>query len=406
MMRSVQGGGNPPEAGWPQGMTLLVQQALPTMGPLLLVPVLPLILREYGAMPGAAYWVPSLLTVPALCMALLSVFAGALGDRIGRRAPLIAALTLYGAAGMAPLFLSGFNAILVSRLLLGICEAMIVTLSMTMLADYFTGVRRDRWLALVSTVASGSAVLFLALSGVLGARFGWRAPTAVYGLSLLIVPAMLAFTWEPKHARGPAADAPGQAFPWAHVLAVGAATLVGGSFFFIVAIQQAFGLIELGVTDPARIGLLTSVCGLGNPIGSLIFRRFVTTRTSRLIAVEMALLGGGMLMMSQAGSDIAFSVSAFCALIGAGMLMPTLVTWMVRGLPFAARGRGVGIFQSLFSAGQFASGLILPFLARNVVDGFLSAFAVLGVTGFVIALCAVVRSLGGGVPHLPNGAPA
>lgn len=80
------------EADWPQGLTLLTQQALPTMGPLLLVPVIPLIIREYGAMPGAAYWVPSLLTVPALCMALFAGAAGAVGDRIGRRGPLIAAL--------------------------------------------------------------------------------------------------------------------------------------------------------------------------------------------------------------------------------------------------------------------------------------------------------------------------
>ena len=59
------------QANWVQATTLLVQQALPTMGPLLLVPVVPLIMAEYGSMPGAAYWVPSLLTVPALCMALL-----------------------------------------------------------------------------------------------------------------------------------------------------------------------------------------------------------------------------------------------------------------------------------------------------------------------------------------------
>ena len=96
--------------------------------------------------------------------------------------------------------------------------------------------------------------------------------------------------------------------------------------------------------------------------------------------------------MSQATSDITFSIAAFCALIGAGLLMPTLITWMVRGLPFAVRGRGVGIFQSLFSTGQFASGLILPFLARNVVNGVLAAYAVLGAIALVMAGLAFARA--------------
>ena len=401
-MNSTQHESDEREAEWPQGVTLLLQQALPTMGPLLLVPVIPLIMVEYGDMPGAAYWVPSLLTVPALCMALLSVFAGALGDRIGRRWPLIFALVLYGAAGMAPLMLTGFAAIFTSRLLLGICEALIVTLSVTMLADYFTGKRRDRWLALINAVGAGSAVVFLALSGFLGAQFGWRAPTAVYGLALFIVPAMLAFTWEPRRHHAEVVDSGTVAFPWTHVLAVGAVTIVGSSLFFVVAIQQAFGLIELGVTDPARIGLLTAIAGMGNPLGSLIFSRLVGVATSRLIALDMLLIGGGLLAMSQATSDVAFAVAAFGGLIGAGMLMPTLMTWMVRGLPFEVRSRGVGIFQSVFFAGQFASGLVLPWLARNVVDGMLEAFAVLGVVSLIMAGLAVGRAKMGWAARQPS----
>ena len=390
-MHSAEQENHEREADWPQGVTLLVQQALPTMGPLLLVPVVPLIMAEYGDMPGAAYWVPSLLTVPALCMALLSIFAGALGDRIGRRWPLIVALVLYGVAGMAPLVLTGFAAIFTSRLLLGICEALIVTLSVTMLADYFTGKRRDRWLALVTTVASGSGVLFLSLSGMLGAQFGWRAPTAIYGFALVLVPAMMLFTWEPKRPSAEPVDDGTTMFPWAHVLSVGAVTLIGSSFFFIIAIQQAFGLIDLGVNDPARIGLLTAISGMGNPVGSLVFRRFVGVPTGRLLFVELLLMGGGLVAMGYASTDVAFTAAAFCGLIGAGMLMPTLMTWMIRGLPFGVRSRGIGIFQSLFSAGQFASGLILPFLARNVVDGTQAAFALLGLIAIVLAAIAFVR---------------
>ena len=381
----------PREANWVQGTTLLSQQVLPTMGPLLLVPVVPLIIQEYGTMPGADYWVPALLTVPALCIALFSFFAGAIGDRFGRRYPLILALVLYGAAGMAPLVLTSFPAVFASRILLGVCEALIATLSMTLLGDYFSGARRDRWLALIATVGAGSAILFLALSGAVGGAFGWRAPTAIYGLAFLVVPAMLLWTWEPRR-HAVEVVSPAEPFPLRHVLLVGAATLIGGTYFFMVAIQQAFGLVEMGVTDPGRIGLLTAIAGFGNPIGSLIFRRLVTAKRGLLIGVEMVLIGGGLIGMSQAPTDIMFCVSAFVASLGAGMLMPTLITWMIGGLPYSARGRGAGIFQSTFCFGQFASGLVLPFMAHTVVGGVLPAFGVFGLVALGLAVAAFLFS--------------
>ena len=70
--------------------------------------------------------------------------------------------------------------------------------------------------------------------------------------------------------------------------------------------------------------------------------------------------------------------SLFLGLFAAGLLMPTLITWTMSGLDFAVRGRGTGIFQSLFALGQFASGLAVPFLARALAGGVLPAFAVLG----------------------------
>ncbi|MEG3178724.1 NAD-dependent epimerase/dehydratase family protein [Sphingomonas sp. RB3P16] len=66
---------------------------------------------------------------------------------------------------------------------------------------------------------------------------------------------------------------------------------------------------------------------------------------------------------------------------------------MVRGLPFAVRGCGIGSFQSLFSACQFASGLIVPFLTRNVMHSVLSAFALMGVIAVVMAAIAFARSV-------------
>lgn len=52
------------------GVILLITSVMPVMAIISLVPVLPLLMREFGAMPGAGMLVPIMMTVPALCVAL------------------------------------------------------------------------------------------------------------------------------------------------------------------------------------------------------------------------------------------------------------------------------------------------------------------------------------------------
>jgi hypothetical protein len=60
------------EPGVMTGIALLLPITLSTMAIVLLAPVLPGILAEFSGVPGHEYWVPMILTIPALCIALLS----------------------------------------------------------------------------------------------------------------------------------------------------------------------------------------------------------------------------------------------------------------------------------------------------------------------------------------------
>ncbi len=384
-----------PAARWPQGVVLVALAVLPAMGAMLLVPVVPLLQQRFGTMANASYWIPALLTAPALCIALFAGLAGWLGDRFGRRPLLIGALSLYGVAGLAPMVLDDFTAIFSARIVLGICEAAIITLSATLLGDYFTGRARERWLASMSTTVTLSVVLLLAIGGWLGSLLGWRGPFAAYAVAFLIAPLTIMVIWEPKRkaASGAEESIPKEPFPWEHMLRTGGMTLFGSTLFYTLAIQQGLGLSALGVTDPARIGLLSSIASLANPMGALAFLLIARLRTPLLLGIEFGVIAAALLLMGSAHSDVVFAAAAFLGLFGAGLLLPTLITWTMSGLSYSVRGRGTGIFQSLFALGQFASGLIVPALANEVVDGILPAFAVLGwvagaacVTGLVLAL--------------------
>jgi len=83
------------QAGTLQGILLLLPITMAVMGLIVLVPVLPQIFAYYRNVPGVEYLVPLMLTLPALCVALLSPVAGVVVDFFGRRKTCIGALIIY-----------------------------------------------------------------------------------------------------------------------------------------------------------------------------------------------------------------------------------------------------------------------------------------------------------------------
>ncbi len=384
------------------GISLLLPITLSTMAIVLLAPILPRMLAEYSAIPNFDYWVPMILTVPALCVALFSPVAGMLGDWFGRRRLLMWSFVAYAIVGVAPVFLTDIKAIIASRIGVGISEALIMVLTTTMIGDYFSGAARDKWLAGQTAFASMSALVFFNLGGQLG-QFGWRAPFWVYASALLMLVLVWRFTWEPSERdSGDVADrAPHHAswagFPMAKMMGIVIVTIFGSVLFYTVQIQSAVGLAELGVSDPARAGFLTSVASIGVPLGTFIYSRIGRWPVFRLLAIEFAMLAIGFLMMSRTQETTPFLIGCFINQLGAGMLLPTLLVWAMSLLTFEMRGRGSGIWTGAFSVGQFLSPIAVTFAGRQV-GGLLPAFGVLSAAALIGAVLAGAAMLRKGRP--------
>lgn len=376
-------------AGTATGLALVAPITLSTMAIVLLVPVLPTLLRQFADLPGRDYWVPALLTVPALCVALFSPVAGILGDRFGRRALLLWALLLYGLLGTMPLYLSDFGAIFASRIGVGFTEAVLVTLSTTMIADYFAGEARNRWLAAQTAVASVSATGFFLLGGFLGG-FSWRAPFLVYASAFAMMVVVALFTWDVKRpAKTEQRTSSSWAdFPSAHMSRVVGTTLLGSILFYTLQIQVSPGLAALGVTAPEQIGMLTALVSLGVPIGTVIYGRMSKESVPALLAIDFAILAAGLLVMGLAHGPTSFLAGCAVAQLGAGMLLPTLLVWAVGGVPFELRARVTGIWTGAFTLGQFLSPIAVTF-ATSRVGGLQSTFQVLSLLALVAVGVAV-----------------
>nr|WP_253926606.1 MFS transporter [Dickeya dadantii] len=110
---------------------------------------------------------------------------------------LILATVLYAVTGMLPALLDDLGSIVLSRLVFGCAEATIMTCCTTLIADYWHGQERGRFVNLQVVSIGIVGALFFVIGGALG-EHSWRLPFYLYLLPLLLVPAMIGVLWEPQ----------------------------------------------------------------------------------------------------------------------------------------------------------------------------------------------------------------
>ncbi len=346
-----------------QGVVLSLLAILPTMGAVLIVPILPLFARAFATFPGIGIVAPVMLTLPALCIGLFSPLAGAAADRFGRGRLLICALVVYAIAGVAPALLNSIPLIIASRIVVGMSEAVIMTCCTTLVGDYFSGNARERWLSYQGVFVAAGATLLFVVGGMLG-TLGWRAPFLAYAIALPLALIAALTLREPR--PGDAAGAVEQAFPWIAFRRFMLLATFAAIAFYAVPVQLGFILAGIGIDAPQTIGLLAGLESLAVAMGALAFRSVSRFGCNTLVAAAAVIAGGGFVTIAYAHGVASMVVGLILNGIGTGLLIPTLLAMTMEQLPFELRGRGMGIYMGSFFIGQFASPIVVNVLGSVV----------------------------------------
>lgn len=399
--------------GFAQGLFLLLPITLAVIGVSVFTATVAQMQEHFKSVPNGDYLVNLLQTMPGFWIVAFSPVAGWLADKFGRRQILIWSMIVYAVAGVAPFKMEGIYAILFTRCLVGMCESVVLTITTTMLCDYFKGRSRERWLASQTGVASLSALVIIPLGGVLGSMFGWQGPFLVYLYSLLLVIFVAIFCWEPVHEAPLAAevaavdaDAKYQEIPVLRMTGILLITLVGSMMFYSTITQNANAFVQLGVTNPADIGRYATLASFGVPIGTILFWGLGRLHIGLLLFIDFLLIGIGFTWMSSSTTPMVYVYAANVQQVGCGLVLPTLLVWATRGLAYRIRGRGNGLWQGAFGLGLFVSGATLTFLGKQFDNSILAAFGALGKVCFVAAAAAIIGKFVWGKNALPSSAPA
>jgi EmrB/QacA subfamily drug resistance transporter len=202
---------------------------------------LPDLARETGASQTEITWIVDSYTV---VFAGLLLFAGALGDRFGRRGLLVAGLTVFGVAAGLGMTTSDPQLLIVLRALMGVGAAAIMPTTLSVITTSFPPEERPKAIGVWVGMAGGGAVLGLFGSGILLEFYSWSsffalnvvlATVALVG-TLLVVPSSV-------DVDPPQLD------------------VVGGLLSLVAVTGVVFGIIEgpeQGWGDGLTVGALTA----------------------------------------------------------------------------------------------------------------------------------------------------
>jgi EmrB/QacA subfamily drug resistance transporter len=208
---------------------------------------LPDLARETGASQTQLTWIVDAYTV---VFAGLLLFAGALGDRFGRKHLLTAGLVVFGAAALAGAMTDDPGALIVVRAVMGLGAAGIMPTTLSVITTSFPAEERPKAVGVWVGVAGGGAVLGLFATGLLLEWFAWNSFFVLnVGLAVLALVGTLAVV---PDSVDPAAD--------------GLDTV--GAVLSLVAVSGiVLGIIEgpeRGWGDPLTLGALATGVAAGS----------------------------------------------------------------------------------------------------------------------------------------------
>ena len=376
-------------------LALLMAATLKIMANATISPALPALEAQFSSEPGAAWMARFLVSAPSLTVVLVAPLAGWMADRIGRAPLLLWGVVLFVVAGSAGAYLPDLKSILLSRLVLGVAVAVVMTAQVALVGDWFQGDRRSSFLGAQVAAVNFGGFVFIVSAGLM-ASLSPRLPFMVYLLPALLVPALLGLGRKTGGTAGQDKNRDGQEETYTggwlpKALAVGALTMITVLLFFIMPSQLAFYLDESG--KDAASGTAVSLGAL-TLTGALVAMRFQKIKASLgltgVFALGFALKAGGFALLAL-GGDWHFILPG-AALIGAGyaLVQPCFIVLALQVAPAGRRGAVSGIVTTAVFLGQIVSPVLLAPLVN--MFGYNEVFAWTGTAFIGLAILAVVRS--------------
>jgi MFS family permease len=319
-----------------------------------------------------------IVTVPSIGVIIGGPLSGWAIARTGARNFMLTALAIFGVAGSAGLYLDDAMALLVSRFVLGLATAGIVTSMITMISEHFTPEARARILGYQSASGALAGVLTIFVAGQIGQAYGWRAPFAIYLLSFVAL--ILGWFFLPATARR--VPTAGKTIPvdakqltrlWPIYLMIIPMFIA----VYMPNIQVSFLLRDDGIVGPSIQSYVILTGAFTVAVSALCFgpiRRRISG--AQILLACFVFQGVGIAVMGLSHAALPIAIGCGILGIGTGISNPLISDVIVARTTPEMRSRAIGLSYTARYSGDFINPLIVHPLGLAL--GLHTAFVVVG----------------------------
>jgi MFS transporter, DHA1 family, multidrug resistance protein len=340
-----------------------------------------------------------LISALTLARVFFNFPAGALSERVGRRAVLIAGGIIIGVASFACGLVQEYWQLLAARFVTGMGGAMCITVYMTVMADVSTPATRARMMSISEGVVAIGLFIGPALGGFIADWWGLRVPFLLVGIGILLVTVLITLRlpetrgWNPDPHPVGTAPRPSvkdglrimlsnRNYLMINLVALAAFMTRFGVLFLLLPIigTQRFGL------TPGHYGLMASGIALV-AVPLLPVSANLADRVGRKAVIVPSTVLSGLAIMAfglAPTQEWFFAAAAFYA-VAAGIGSPVPGAYLADISPSHLRGISMGAYRTIGDVAGFIGPTGLGILALAIGDG-----PVVVLDGALLVLAALV----------------
>jgi MFS family permease len=354
--------------------------------PFAMVPALSSMAREFAHTSNGPFLAQMVLAIPSVAILIGAPLGGWAADAIGMRACLLASLLVYTIAGASCLVDPSLDALVVSRLVLGLAAGAAATLCTALAGVWYDGDRRKNILGYAHAVSALYNIVILIAGAWLVDHIGWRAPSWFYmvGLTTFIC-AGIATAGSGRHPIG-------------HSTATGSSklrslwplyllTLLFAFDACMPLIQGPFLLSDAGWQDATSQSIAIVSLLVMTVISSAAYGRLqkIFSDLALILLVSFS-MGIGTFICGAVTSPKQIVIGYVLTGIGFGLYVPVITALIIQRTDEKVRAKAVGLMTSAMLVTPLVNPVVIAVLRRSLTlaDCFEAVGCVFVLIGFAV----------------------
>ncbi|MBO0458169.1 MFS transporter [Enterococcus hulanensis] len=347
---------------------------------------LPMIKNQFPDISAAT--VESLVTIPSFSMMIFILLSSLIIKTIGRKKTVVLGLVLAFIGGVIPAFVTNFQLIFLSRLILGAGTGIYNSLAISLIGDHFEGETQQKMLGYQTAFSTLGTSFVTFLAGIL-VSYSWHYSYLVYFFTLPVVVMVTLFLPQDKKESVKEDNVP-KGKQTVNSLVIFSCVMM---FLFFVLVMNIYTKTSTLIVDEnyANQGFLGTTLTIGSLIGAVggflyshiknLFKGF--TPVLALCAVAIAYF-----LVPHAGNMTVLTIILTIGFLVVSLFIPYMYDILLPGAPENSSNLAVSLAMVSCNLGSFFSPYIIQALG-SLVGNTTSAFS-FTIGGIIFAGMAVV----------------